>query len=264
MAKYIELHARSAFSFLEGAATPEELIGVGAELKMPAMALLDRDGVYGAPRFHMAAKKLVLKAHIGAEILVRLDSAEFHRNEASMRAGGAADNSPRRKPRDRVGNVMRAPEEGGRNVSRSLGINRRNSVAPTRAQGDYSDCVPRADARDYYLPPINVGSSSRLFTVPLLVRNRTGYQNLCRLITLMKLRVPKHAKPGECVVTPDELSEHADGLVCLTGGNDGPLAQSINHRGHRGAQETAERLIDIFGKENVYAELQRHFNRAEE
>src|SRR6266849_2727339 len=50
-------------------------------------------------------------------------------------------------------------------------------------------------ARGYYLPPANTGSSSRLFTFPLLVRNRTGYQNLCRLITLMKLRVPKHAKP---------------------------------------------------------------------
>ncbi|HSP63804.1 MAG TPA: PHP domain-containing protein, partial [Pyrinomonadaceae bacterium] len=48
---YIELHARSAFSFLQGASTPEDLIGAGAELEMPAMALLDRDGVYGAPRF---------------------------------------------------------------------------------------------------------------------------------------------------------------------------------------------------------------------
>ena len=35
---------------------------------MPAMALLDIDGVYGAPRFHMAAKKTKIKAHIGAEI----------------------------------------------------------------------------------------------------------------------------------------------------------------------------------------------------
>ena len=37
-------------------------------MQMPAMALLDRDGVYGAPRFYLAAKKLKLKAHIGAEI----------------------------------------------------------------------------------------------------------------------------------------------------------------------------------------------------
>src|SRR5205807_1439604 len=103
-----------------------------------------------------------------------------------------------------------------------------------------------------------------VITFPLLVRNRTGYQNLCRLITLMKLRVPKHAKPGECAVTPDELAEYAEGLVCLTGDNDGPIAKTLNHRGHREAERTTEQLIEIFGRENVYAELQRHFNRAQE
>src|SRR5690242_4969465 len=65
---YIELHSRSAFSFLEGSSLPEELAGVSAQLGMPAIALLDRDGVYGAPRFHLAAKKLGVRAHIGTEV----------------------------------------------------------------------------------------------------------------------------------------------------------------------------------------------------
>jgi len=65
---YIELHARSAFSFLEGASAPEEFVQVCAERGMPAMALLDRDGVYGSPRFHKAAKKRSLRAHLGAEV----------------------------------------------------------------------------------------------------------------------------------------------------------------------------------------------------
>src|SRR6266487_5192918 len=71
MTEYIELHARSAFSFLRGASTPEELIAACAELNMPAMALLDNDGVYGVARFHLAGKKLGIKAHIGAEITVQ-------------------------------------------------------------------------------------------------------------------------------------------------------------------------------------------------
>src|ERR1700687_3131933 len=75
---YIELHARSAFSFLEGASLPEELAGVCAHLGMPAMALLDTDGVYGAPRFHLAMKKIGLKAHIGAEVTANLFSARRH------------------------------------------------------------------------------------------------------------------------------------------------------------------------------------------
>ena len=176
---YVELHARSAFSFLEGASVPEELIAAGLELQLPAMALLDRDGVYGAPRFHLSAKKNGIKAHIGAEISVRL-------------------------------------------------------------------------------------SNSKLCSVPVLVRTRQGYQNLCRLITLMKLRVPKHAKPGECSVTRDELSAHAGGLVCLTGSFDGPIASALHGGGDGEAQKTVDWLIDSFGKENVYAELQRHFDREEE
>src|SRR5215216_492393 len=183
MSTYVELHSRSAFSFLEGAAVPEELIAAGLALELPAMALLDRDGVYGAPRFHLSAKKNGIKAHIGAEISVQ--------------------------------------------------------------------------------KPNNQGACS----IPVLVRNRTGYQNLCRLITLMKLRVPKHAKPGECALTSEELAVHAEGLVCLTGSFDGPVAAAIN-RGNpdcaKQTQRTVDWLIDVFGKTNVYAELQRHFDREEE
>jgi error-prone DNA polymerase len=207
LTSYVEFHARSAFSFLRGAATPEELMATCAELNMPAMALLDNDGVYGAARFHLAGQKVGVKAHIGAEIPV--SSFEFQ-------VSGARPKSLRQNSKSQL-----------------------------------SD-------------PKNEISDSRSQTLPLLVRNRAGYQNLCRLITLMKMRVPKHAKPGECAVTLEELAAHAEGLVCLTGNADGPLAKDINHRGHREAHKTTEVLIGIFGRENVYAELQRHFNRDEE
>src|SRR5438132_6282126 len=206
MTDYIELHARSAFSFLEGASTPEELIATCSELKMPAMALLDHDGLYGAARFHLAGKKLDIKAHIGAEIAVQSPKSQVQCQKTDVGRG-------------------------------TLGVGQK------------------------YL-----SSKTDITTIPLLVRNRTGYQNLCRLITLMKLRVPKHAKPGECAVTPDELAAHAEGLICLTGEDDGPLR--FNHHGDtedtEKAKRNAEWLIDIFGKGNVYAELQRHFNRDEE
>ena len=74
---YVELHAASAFSFLEGASVPEELAAVCAEHGMAAMAVVDRDGVYGAPRFHLAMKKAGMKAHIGSEITVSGFEASF-------------------------------------------------------------------------------------------------------------------------------------------------------------------------------------------
>ncbi len=151
---YIELHARSAFSFLQAASLPEDLVERAAQLNYPAMALIDRDGVYGSPRFHQAAKKARIRAHIGAEIT----------------------------------------------------------------------CT---DGVCY----------------PLLAENRTGYQNLCRLITRMKLR----AKKGEGAATPEEMTELSKGLICLA-----PSASGL------------ERAVNMFGRGNVFAELQRHMNREEE
>src|SRR2546421_9032031 len=65
---YVELHSRSAFSFLEGGALPEQLANRCADLGLPAIGLLDRDGVYGSARRHLAAEDAGIKAHVGAEV----------------------------------------------------------------------------------------------------------------------------------------------------------------------------------------------------
>src|SRR6266705_3124264 len=65
---YIELHASSAFSFLRGGSFPEQLAEVGAELEMPALALCDRNGVYGAQRFSVAAREHNVRPIIGCEL----------------------------------------------------------------------------------------------------------------------------------------------------------------------------------------------------
>src|SRR5689334_4849183 len=67
---YVELHAASAFSFLQGASLPEALVERAAALGYPALALLDADGVYGAPRFHKAAQRAGLRVIIGAELTI--------------------------------------------------------------------------------------------------------------------------------------------------------------------------------------------------
>src|SRR5438045_6426575 len=65
---YVELHACSSFSFLRGGSLPEQLAEVSAELEMPAMALIDRNGVYGAQRFSVAAREHGVRPIIGAEL----------------------------------------------------------------------------------------------------------------------------------------------------------------------------------------------------
>ena len=182
-----------------------------AHYHMPAMALLDTDGVYGVPRFHLAAKKIGLKAHIGAEVSFSPQShgvTEKNHSHGSSRIGTTSMN------------------------------NRESTI------------------NNFSVPPCLRGE----FRLSLLVASRRGYQNLCRLITKMKLR----AKKGEGAVTAQELQEHAEGLICLTGGDEGPLCAALKEGGLAQARRQLDDLIGIFGPSNVYVELQRHFHREEE
>ena len=177
--EYVELHARSAFSFLQGASLPEELASRCAELEQPAMAMADAHGVYGAPRFHLAAKNLGIRALVGAEV---------------------------------------ATTQGSRYT--------------------------------------------------LLAENRQGYQNLCRLITRTKLREGRAGKPQNPAATESDFSEFASGLVCLTGGDEGPLTRIFTEQSGPSTKESAcqelELLTRLFGARNVYIELQRHHRRRQE
>jgi error-prone DNA polymerase len=70
---YVELHAHSAYSFLDGASSPEELAAAAAELGYPAMALTDHDGIWGSMEFAQACRGLGLRAITGAELTVAVE-----------------------------------------------------------------------------------------------------------------------------------------------------------------------------------------------
>jgi error-prone DNA polymerase len=167
---YTELHGRSAFSFLRGASSPEDLLGAAASVGMPALALCDRDGVFGAPRLFARAKETGgVRPIIGAEVTM---------------------------------------DDGS--------------------------------------------------VLPLLVETRTGYRNLCRLITRAKLRSEK----GSAAVQWAELEEFAEGLVALTGDEEGPLRKQVEKRDN--TDDVLGTLIRVFGPTRVFVEIQRHHVRGEE
>lgn len=190
MTEYVELHAASAFSFLQAASLPERLMDRAVEMEMPAMALLDHNGIYGAARFHVSGQRNHVRAHVGAEISV-------------------------------------------------------SSLLPRQ--------TPPA-----WLPHQYKCEASRL---PLLCESSQGYQNLCQLITQFKMR--ENSK-SDGAATWDDLGQYASGLICMTGGEAGPLAAALARGGEAAGREMVERLMDIFGRENVYVELQRHGVREEE
>jgi len=94
---YVELHAASAFSFLQGASLPETLVERAAELGYSALALLDRDGVYGAPRFHRVATKAGIRPIVGAELSIaaRSASAPYRDGTGSARQAEPSGQEPR-------------------------------------------------------------------------------------------------------------------------------------------------------------------------
>ncbi len=167
---FIELHARSAFSFLRGSSQPEDVVMRAAQLKMPVIGMLDRDGVFGSARVHHAGKEFGVRGIIGAEITM-------------------ADSS----------------------------------------------------------------------VLPVLVKNRRGYQNLCQLITRMKLRSAK----GEGSVDWLEWEPFTAGLICLTGDEEGPVRRALEQGDRDLARAHTRRLIHLFGKDNVCVEVQRHLTRGE-
>jgi error-prone DNA polymerase len=219
---YVEFHARSAFSFLEGATLPEDLISVCASRNMSAMALLDRNGLYGSPRFYLAAQRAGRKAHIGAEVSCESFALPEHNNFSPQR--------------------HRDTEKSNQKSE----IKNLNSLPASVSEPTLSGVE---------------GHLCGEFRIPLLVASRAGYQNLCQLITCMKLRAQRKE---EGAVLEHELEQHANGLICLTGGDEGTLAAALKKGGFAEARRAVERLASIFGRNNVYVELQRHFHREEE
>ena len=67
---YVELHCHSNYSFLEGASHPEDLVARARDLEMPALAITDRNGLYGAVKFFSAAQRAGIKPIIGTVLTV--------------------------------------------------------------------------------------------------------------------------------------------------------------------------------------------------
>ena len=109
-----------------------------------------------------------------------------------------------------------------------------------------------------WLPHQHIHEPARL---PLLCESREGYQNLCQLITQFKMQEKTKC---EGAATLDDLHQYASGLICLTGGDEGPLAAALVNGGEEAGRERVEQLVRIFGKDNVYVEVQRHHEREEE
>jgi error-prone DNA polymerase len=103
-------------------------------------------------------------------------------------------------------------------------------------------------------------ADSQPFHLILLAKDYKGYQNLCRLITRMKLGAPK----GSASLALEHLEPSTAGLVCLTGGARGPLALRLAAGDDDGARRTLDQLVALFGRSSCFVEVQRQYSREQE
>ena len=96
-------------------------------------------------------------------------------------------------------------------------------------------------------------SEGKSFSLPVLVSSQDGWRNLCRLISRMKLRAPK----GEGALTIDELDGRITGLIAMPG-------RALLGAERFGVGGLLDRIVGIFGRDNVFVELQRHLQRDQE
>ncbi len=175
---YVELHAHSAFSFLDGASSPMELAAAAAANGYPAFALTDHDGVWGSLEFAHACKSFGVRPITGAELTVREGERDSH--------------------------------------------------------------------------------------LTLLVEDETGYRNLCRLLTAAHAHTRDNMTRSQAQpwATPEQVEEHAEGLVCLSGcARDGAVAGAFERGNTAEGERLARRLLAAFGRDRFRIELQRPYWR---
>ena len=96
---------------------------------------------------------------------------------------------------------------------------------------------------------------SSLSKIVLLAQNHDGYLNMCELSRIMYMRGENHHLGP--YITFDELANHANGIICLSGAHNGPLGMAIINKQDSLARTYAAHFVDIFG-DRFYIEIQRH------
>ncbi|WP_432456653.1 error-prone DNA polymerase [Cellulomonas iranensis] len=120
--RYAELHAHSAFSFLDGASQPEEMAAEAARLGLSALALTDHDGLYGVVRFAQAARSVGLPTVFGAELHLPAPDPRRHPREKRPTPGPPVLDAPTGVPDPRASHLLvlaRGPD-GYRALSRAI------------------------------------------------------------------------------------------------------------------------------------------------
>jgi error-prone DNA polymerase len=218
---YAELHSHTNFSFLDGAAAPDDLVERAAEIGLRALAVTDHAGLYGAARFVTAAESVGIHPVVGVEIEL-LDPA------VPDAAGIVVPRPRRRRRRPTAADPDATPEASDGLPSRPR---------PERARLPGHRIPVKEDLR-------GIAEGVRGPHLLLLARSQVGWRSLCRLVSHAHMAGTKGVPRFDHAL----LAEHTEGLVALSGCRDGEIARRLRTGDRAGARATAEHYAQLFGR----------------
>jgi error-prone DNA polymerase len=240
---FVHLHVASGYSLRHGASSPAALAARAAELGQEALALTDRDGLYGAVRFVLACRDVGIAPILGLDLAVRPALASVL---APPLSGGSLGARVRRTPAGRLGSGPTLAE--------------RTAATTAGSTGPHATAAPASSRRT----PARGGAEvdPRHPRVVLLARGRTGWASLCRLVSAAHLGLRPEPPPGEIRSGPDVrgearrgspvtdlevVAEHSEGLVVLLG-PESEVGRALARRRPDLAAEALAPWREVFGR----------------
>ncbi len=242
--RYVELHLHTAYSFLDGASLPEELVARAAELKYEALAITDHDGLHGAMEFARLARAAGIAPITGAELTLADGTADgSHLTLLAESPTGyanlcrlitAAHHGPYGGPSGAPDGLLVSPMLEG------------DEDPPLLRRGGATSPLSRlAGARRGRNAPKTAGPSLRTAGC---ADGSSGVSE----------ELEEHARSRVPRLDPALLARHAEGLVLLTGCRQGELAGLVDAGRRAEAEALLRRYVAWFGAANVVVELQQN------
>ncbi len=234
---FVHLHTHTTFSFGDGACRIPELVMRAAELGMPALAVTDHEGLYGAVRFYQACKAAGIKPIVGVELTVEPAVGPGGRAwEPGADAAGASGGDAPVAADPAAAAALGEPPAGAAASAAALAPDGR--IAHLKAAAT----VPPSAAR---------ASGAGGYHLVLLARDYAGWSNLCRIISAAHLEHPGEPPLARLAT----LAEHGGHLVALSGCRRGEIWSRLLAGDKAGARAAASVFHGIFGRD-YFIELQ--------
>jgi error-prone DNA polymerase len=267
---FVHLHVHTNFSFGDGAGRIDELVGAAQRLGMPALAITDHDGLYGAVRFYQACKAAGVKPIVGVEISVE-SVLDTHPDPLREATGGAAA-TPALTPQCGTPGAGAPPTESTKAGSGGEGRSEREhypgqspgcrtlvreacpeppGLAAAGAPAATADRVPRVSTTDLSPSPPRGQFAATGYHLVLLARDYKGWSQLCRIVSAAHLE-HRGEPPLARVAT---LAANHDHLIALSACRRGEVGARLAAGDKAGARLAAQRYAQLFGRGDFFIEL---------